>query len=123
MEAAPAAVSIGAVIGKSLFAFVLMAVVAIGVAYLIRGIVIALDRLQHLTQSPSPAPVQVQVAEAPSPDDETVRHVAAIAAAVYTVIGAHRLVYIGEAQTGTSWRATGRTIHHISHALKRGADD
>jgi hypothetical protein len=42
--------------------------------------------------------------------------VAAISAAVYAVIGAHRIVYLAAVRPGTSWTAEMRTQHHTSHA-------
>lgn len=47
-------------------------------------------------------------------DDAAV--VAAISAAVYAVIGAHRIVYLAEARRGSSWTAEMRTQHHTSHS-------
>lgn len=46
-----------------------------------------------------------------STDDLAV--IAAIAAAAF---GAHRVVYIGEARSGSGWTAEMRTRHHTSHA-------
>jgi hypothetical protein len=42
--------------------------------------------------------------------------VAAISAAVYTAIGAHRIVYLAEARRGSSWTTEMRAQHHTSHA-------
>jgi hypothetical protein len=42
--------------------------------------------------------------------------IAAISAAVYTVIGAHRIVYVAPVRPGSSWTAEARTVHHTSHA-------
>jgi hypothetical protein len=49
----------------------------------------------------------------PAHDDAAI--VAAISAAVYAVIGAHRIVYLAEARRGSSWTAELRTQHHTSH--------
>ena len=42
--------------------------------------------------------------------------VAAISAAVYAVIGAHRIVHLAEAKRGSSWTNEMRTQHHTSHS-------
>ncbi len=44
--------------------------------------------------------------------------IAAISAAVYSTLGAHRIVYVG-ARPGTSWTTETRTQHHTSHAVPR----
>lgn len=111
------------VIGTAVFAFVLMAVVAVGAAFLIRGVVFTLEAIQKKGKAvAAPAPVQVAVAEAPPPLDSTAHHVAAIAAAVFSVVGAHRLVYIGEIGRSPTWTTTGRVIHHTSHQPKRSPE-
>jgi hypothetical protein len=107
------------VIFQGLFAYALMAVIAVLSAFLVQGIVIGLERLQHAKKAPAAAPVAVAVTEAPPAVDETAHHVAAIAAAVFAVVGAHRLVYIGEVSPGEAWRITGRQLHQVSHLPKR----
>jgi hypothetical protein len=109
------------VIGTALFAYALMAAVAVAAAFLIRGIVMVLEAIQKKGQ-PAPAAVQVAVAEAPPPIDSTAHHVAAIAAAVFAAVGAHRLVYIGEVGRTPAWSTTGRVIHHTSHQPKRSPE-
>ena len=52
---------------------------------------------------------------APAPRDDAAV-VAAISAAVYTVIGAHRIVYLAETRRGSSWTTEMRAQHHTSHA-------
>jgi hypothetical protein len=42
-------------------------------------------------------------------------HVAAIAAAIYAYLGAHRIVHIEERSRNRAWTAEGRTAHHVSH--------
>jgi hypothetical protein len=98
----------------SVFAYVLMIVIAGLAALLIRGIVLALARMQAKAAEPTPVSIGVEPAV-----DETAGHVAAIAAAVYAILGAHRLVHIGEAAPGPAWTATGRLAHHASHAPQR----
>jgi hypothetical protein len=45
--------------------------------------------------------------------------IAAISAAVYSTLGAHRIVYIGGPQAGSSWANAMRSQHHTSHAVPR----
>jgi hypothetical protein len=112
---------LGAVIQQAIFAYILMAVIAVLSAVMIRVVVLTLE-LMHAKPKPVAAPVQVEVLPAPAPEEETSRHVAAVAAAVYAVLGAHRLVYIGEVGRAPSWSTTGRTIQHISHSPKRSPE-
>lgn len=105
----------------SLFAYFLLVVIAFLAAVLIRGIVLALQGMRKTREHPlTPAtPVQVAVAPGPAGLEDKAAHVAAIAAAIYTVVGAHRLIYVGEAHPSYSWTTTGRMFHQTSHAPKR----
>jgi hypothetical protein len=103
---------LGSVISLALFSFGLMVIIAGLASLLIRGIVLMLAG----TKRKAATPVEITVAPA---IDETAAHVAAIAAAVYAVVGAHRLVHIGEVPRGPGWTATGRLAHHGSHAPRR----
>lgn len=103
---------LGSVIGMAGFAFGLMAVIGLLCSVLIRAIVAILARAQSARAAATPTPVSVSVTEA---RDETAAHVAAVAAAVYAVIGAHRLVRIGEAGRSPIWSTLGRTQHQTSH--------
>lgn len=105
---------LGPVITLSLFSFGLMVVIAGLASLLIRGIVLLLAGGNRQVAAPTPVAISV----APALDD-TAAHVAAIAAAVYAVVGAHRLVHIGDAQRGAGWTATGRLAHHGSHTPRR----
>jgi hypothetical protein len=107
----------GGSVQTSIFAYLLMAVVAMLAAVMVRAIVIVLERAQQRRKAEvAPTPVSISVAPAV---DETAAHVAAVAAAVYAVLGAHRLVHIGEAMPGPAWTATGRLAHHVSHMPRR----
>ena len=102
-------------IQTSIFAYLLMAVIAMLAAVMVQGIVIVLQRTQKKKEA---APTAVAISVAPA-HDEAAAHVAAVAAAVYAVLGAHRLVHIGEAERGPGWVTTGRLAHHGSHAPRR----
>ena len=100
----------------SIFAYVLMAVVAMLAAVMVRGIVIVLQRAGQRRDMMSRTPVSISVEPAV---DERAAHVAAVAAAVFAVLGAHRLVRIGEGAPAPTWTAAGRAAHHLSHSPRR----
>jgi hypothetical protein len=105
---------LGGSVQTSIFAYVLMAIVAMLAAVMVRGIVILLQRAGQKRQPATPVSISVAPAV-----DETAAHVAAVAAAVYAVLGAHRLVRIGEAAPAPTWTTAGRAAHHLSHAPRR----
>ena len=115
------AMGIGEVITLSGFAYLLTVAVALLAAVMIRGIVLALEGAKKSRERKVPAvtPVQVSVAPEPAQLEDTTAHVAAIAAAIYAVVGAHRLIYIGEARPSYGWTTTGRAFHQPSHSPKR----
>ncbi len=100
----------------AVFAYVLLIIIAAIVALVIRGIVVGLatiqDRAVEKAKATAPTPVVVSVTPL---RDENAEIAAAIAAAVYTVLGAHRLVYIGEARPAFSWTSEIRSRLHTSH--------
>ena len=98
----------------SIFAYVLMAVVAMMAAVMVRGIVIVLQRAGQKRQPATPVSISVAPAV-----DETAAHVAAVAAAVFATLGAHQLVRIGEGAPAPTWTAAGRAAHHLSHTPRR----
>lgn len=67
----------------------------------------------------SAAPASPGLAPAPAGADPTL--IAAISAAVYATLGAHRIVYIGNVPPGgsSSWTNELRSQHHTSHAVPR----
>lgn len=100
----------------SLFAYGMMIVIAGLSALLIRTIVVVLARAGDARKrATAAATTAVSVSVAPA-RDETAAQVAAVAAAVYAVVGAHRLVHIGEATRGSVWASLGRSQHQTSHA-------
>ncbi len=97
-------------IGKAAFSFGLMAVIAMLTAVMIRAVVGALASARKKQVVATPVVVSVTPAR-----DESAAVAAAIAAAVYTMLGAHRLVYLGEARPGFGWTSEIRTRLHTSH--------
>lgn len=65
-------------------------------------------------QPEPPRPAAARPVELPAPPEGAL--IAAISAAVYAVIGAHRIVYVAAVRPGSSWTAEMRTQHHTSHA-------
>jgi hypothetical protein len=76
-------------------------------ASLIKGIVVGLALGQKKPLPAVPAPV---AAHDPLQDDIVV-----IAAAVYAMLGPHRIVHIDSGERGRLWTAAARASHHSSH--------
>jgi hypothetical protein len=101
------------VIVKSLWIYGLAIVVSMAVAVVIKVIVVVLNALER---KPAAAPKAAAAPAATPGFDVLADHVAAISAAVYAVIGAHRIVHIEERRHG-EWTVEGRLAHHASHAV------
>jgi len=114
--------TLAAVAAMSLFSYVLMAVIAMttaaAIAALVAGLA-AVDRRRTVAAEPAagtpvvPASPAVPAPPAASGLDPAV--VAAISAAIQTVAGGHRIVWIGEAQPSGGWVGEVRAQHHGSH--------
>jgi Na+-transporting methylmalonyl-CoA/oxaloacetate decarboxylase gamma subunit len=101
-----------AVIVKALWVYGIAIVVSLLVALVIKVIVAVLQSFER-----KPAEVPKPVA-APAPTfDVAADHVAAIAAAVYAMIGAHRIVHIEDRHRRGEWVVEGRLAHHSSHTI------
>jgi energy-converting hydrogenase Eha subunit A len=61
----------------------------------------------------APTPVQAAAVLGEIPEED----VAVIAAAVYAMLGPHRVLHISEIRPGERWTAAGRLVHHESHVL------
>jgi hypothetical protein len=116
-----ATVTVSDAVMMSLFAYFLLVVVALLAAVMIRGIVLVLagSKKARERRLAAATPVQVAVSPEPAEVEDKARHVAAIAAAIYSVVGAHRLIYIGEPRPSYGWATTGRVFHQTSHSPKR----
>ncbi|MER2526719.1 MAG: hypothetical protein ABTR07_02205 [Candidatus Competibacter denitrificans] len=102
-------------IGDMLVIYGIVIIVSMLVAAVIRGIVWVLSRqaAQAEASAPAkPAPTVAQLALSGVPQE----HLAVIAAAVASMMGAHRIVHIEMANRGFGWTAEARTTHHTSHA-------
>ena len=86
-------------------------VISMLVAVMIR-IVVATLSVAKRQPVDAPTPVEPRV-------DLAGDHVAAIAAAIYAVLGAHRIVHIEDRGRGFAWTAEGRAAHHASHAVPK----
>lgn len=93
----------------SLKIYALAIVISMAVAVMIKLIVLVVS-----AGRPQASPVQQpqRTAATSGPPEE---HVAAIAAAIYAFLGAHRIVHIEERSRNRAWTAEGRTAHHVSH--------
>ena len=103
----------------ALVAYGLMIGVAMATAGMIWLVVYVLEAVKKKPKAAVSTPVTIAVTPEPERVDETARHVAAVAAAVYATLGAARLVYIGDRPASPVWTGTGRTLHHTSHMPKR----
>ena len=99
------------VIIKTLWIYGLAIIVSLAVAVVIKVIVLALNMLER-----KPATPAQPIAVPQSPFAVEADHIAAIAAAVHAMIGAHRIVHIEAAPHHSGWAAEGRLAHHVSHA-------
>lgn len=113
--------TISEVVTLSGFAYLMTVVVALLAALMIRGIVLALEGAKRTRQKrvAQATPVQVAITPEEAQQEDKAAHVAVITAAIYAVIGAHRLIYIGEARPSYGWATTGRALHQTSHSPKR----
>jgi Na+-transporting methylmalonyl-CoA/oxaloacetate decarboxylase gamma subunit len=88
-------------------------VISLLVAFVIRGVVSVLAVLKKETDASEAFPTPVAA------DRNKKEHVAAIAAAVWAVLGPYRIVHIEHTERGQVWTAEGRLTHRASHALGR----
>lgn len=98
-----------AVLGLSLFAYALMAAIAMATAGLIALLVAGLAATRRAPAAPA---VATPAAPSAAIDPATV---AAIAAAIRSMPGAHHIVWIGETRPGAGWTDELRRRHHQSH--------
>ena len=98
--------------------YAIVIVVSLLVAVVIRVIVWTLSRRASQAEI---AAARIQDAKRPSPLDDQVpaAHLAAIAAAVTMMSGAHRIVRIESAPPSYGWAIAGRSAHHHSHITRR----
>jgi hypothetical protein len=100
------------VIVKALWIYGLAIVVSMAVAVIIKLVVVILNAFDR---KPEAAPKSVAAVAEPA-FDVLADHVVAISAAVYSMIGAHRIIHI-EDQRHTEWAGEGRMAHHASHTV------
>ncbi|HYN59438.1 MAG TPA: hypothetical protein VET87_07785 [Rubrivivax sp.] len=104
-----------AVVLKALWIYGLAAVVSILIAAVIKAIVVLLNMFEAKPAAATAS--RPAVAPAPVGPDIAADHIAAICAAAYAVIGAHRIVRIDDLRSGRGWSIEGRQSHHSSHAV------
>ena len=111
---------IGALTWLSIQMYGLAIVISFAVAVVIKLIVVVLSISGRRGEAPATAQ-QIASPAAPGPVvDHAQDDIAAIAAAVYAIVGAHRIVRIQEAAGhGHAWTAEGRIIHQTSHQPQR----
>ena len=101
-----------AAVSQILLIYSLTILLSLLVAVLIKGIVVVSGWLHRRPTEAvgTPAPP----AEATARDD-----IAVIAAAVYAMAGAQRVVHIEDVSRGRTWTASGRAAHYASHHVPR----
>lgn len=97
----------------TLWMYALAIAVSMGVAVVIKLIVVALGALER---KPAQAPAALPAAAAVE-QGVPAAHIAAIAAAIYKVIGEHRILHIADTHRHDGWVAEGRQALHHSHAV------
>lgn len=101
-------------IGDMFVIYGIVIVISMLVAVVIRGIVWVLSR--QAQEEPVKAPAKPAPVAQPALAGIPQEHIAAIAAAVAAMMGAHRIVRIEAPSRGFGWTAEARTVHHTSHA-------
>ena len=87
-------------------------VISFIVAVVIKGIVATLTRKEAVAKPAAAA------APASAAVDQRHLDIAAISAAVYAVLGAHRIVRVEDARRQRVWGLEGRMIHQTSHQVQ-----
>ena len=105
-----------AIVVTTLWMYGLAIVVSLGVAVVIKLIVVVLGALER-RPAEAPAAAAPRPAVASADDAVPAEHVAAIAAAIHALIGEHRIVHILDGHKHDGWVAEGRVAHHRSHSL------
>lgn len=100
---------------KTLAIYGLAALVALLVAVVIKGIVVALQAIEgaHARVAP-PEPVHPALVDLPPAIPP--EHIAAIGAAVHAMMGTYRIVHIEDPRRRSAWVDSGRFAHHTSHS-------
>lgn len=111
---------------QAIYAYALMAVIAIICAGVIKLIVSVLARSTKTKPAtvapaavgsrPAPAKSAASVA-APAPESDELAVI--IAAACHAVVGTHRIVYLAETSRAANWTSEMRSRHHLSHVPHR----
>lgn len=102
------------VIIKTLWMAGLAIVVSMLIATVIKIIVVALNAIENRRAPPQAEAAALAAVPA---FDVNADHVAAIAAAVYAAIGAHRILHIEDKRRHGEWVVEGRLAHHTSHTI------
>ena len=102
---------------QSLGMYALTIVISMLAALLIKLIVVSIAKSEERRKRSS---MKVPAVEQPVPSSGVdPRHVAAISAAVYSVLGSHRIVHIADSRRTPSWAAEGKRQLQSSHNVHR----
>lgn len=97
-----------------LWMYGLAAAVSMFVAVVVKLIVVVLAAVERKAAT---APATAAAAPAATAIGIPPDHLAAITAAIYATIGAHRILHIEDRRRHDSWSTEGRLAHHHSHAI------
>jgi len=104
---------------KSLGMYGLVIVISMLAALLIKVIVVVIAKSED---SRGRKQARIEAARVPEPiltGEVDPRHVAAISAAVFAVLGSHRIVHIAGSRNLPSWAAEGKRALQSSHYVRR----
>lgn len=100
----------------TLWMYGLAIAVSMGVAVIIKLIVVALGALEDRRVAASAAPAAAPTV-APAAEGIPHEHIAAITAAIFEAMGAHRVLQIVDLHRHEGWVAEGRGAQHRSHTI------
>jgi hypothetical protein len=100
----------------TLYIYLFAIAISFGVALLIRIVSRIFSASEGADQSTDRQPQQHSDDDR-APDEEI--PVAAISAALFALIGPHRVIHIEHSPHEPQWSAEGRVSHHLSHELSR----
>lgn len=108
-----------ALIPDSVYGAVLLSVIDFVLSFVVIsfiGFILALFPYLNRMGALQRTPVAVSIMPA---QDKNAEHAVVIAAAIYAMLGARRIVHIGEARPAAGWTAEFRARLHASHAPRQ----
>jgi len=107
---------VGDIVILTLYIYAFAIAISTLVAVMIKGITVVCSLTQE-PRKPERSPQEQPVGASDQRDEHV--PIAAISAAVYALVGPHRIVHIEHAARSPAWVAAGRVRHHSAHNLPR----